>query len=191
MTKLVFLVEEPSMANFLGELLPRLFPNLLFQCVPHKGKAHLEQSIPRKLRAWQEPDVRFVVMRDQNSGDCRAVKARLRGRCEKGRRTDALVRIVCRELEAWYMGDVEALAAAFPDAGKRIRRELRKRRFHNPDDVVQPARALSALIPEFQKRSGARSLGQRLSRQNRSRSYQVFLAGVERLLSEDAPEACA
>ena len=179
------------MANFLDELLPRLFSNLSFQCVPHRGKAHLEQSIPRKLRAWREPGVRFVVMRDQNSGDCHVVKARLRDRCEQGGRTDALVRIVCRELEAWYVGDEEALAAAFPDAQKRIRRELRKRRFDDPDKVVQPAKALSSLIPEFQKRSGARSLGQHLSRQNRSRSYKAFLAGVERLLSEGAPEACA
>ena len=179
------------MANFLDELLPRLFSNLSFQCVPHRGKVHLEQSIPRKLRAWREPGVRFVVMRDQNSGDCHVVKARLRDRCEQGGRTDALVRIVCRELEAWYIGDGEALVAAFPDAAKRIRWGLRKQRFRNPDEVVQPAKALSDLIPQFQKRSGARSLGRHLSRQNRSRSYQVFLAGIEHLLSEGAPEACA
>ena len=179
------------MANFLGELLPRLFPNLLFQCVPHKGKAHLEQSIPRKLRAWREPGVRFVAMRDQDSGDCHAVKARLREKCEQGGRADALVRIVCRELEAWYIGDAEALAVAFPGAAKRMRRKLQKRRFDDPDKVVQPAKALSTLVPQFQKRSSARSLGRHLSRQNRSRSYQVFLAGVQRLLSEGTPEACA
>ena len=191
MTKLVFLVEEPSMAHLLNELLPRLFPSLLFQCVPHEGKSDLEKSIPRKLRAWREPDVRFMVMRDQNSGDCRKVKDKLTERCKQGRRTDALVRVVCRELEAWYIGDEEALTQAFPGTARQIRHELRKSRFRNPDRVVQPAKALSLLIPEFQKRSGARSLGQHLSRQNRSRSYQVFLAGIERLLSENAPEACA
>ena len=191
MTKLVFLVEEASMANLLGELLPRLFPNLSFQCVPHKGKAHLEKSIPRKLRAWQEPGVRFMVMRDQNSGNCRAIKAKLAMLCEQGGRADTFIRVVCRELEAWYIGDADALTQAFPDAAKQIRGELRKNRFRNPDGVVQPAKALSTLIPEFQKRSGARNLGRHLSRQNRSRSYQVFLAGIERLLSENAPEACA
>ena len=191
MTKLVFLVEEPSMAHLLNELLPRLFPSLLFQCVPHEGKSDLEKSIPRKLRAWREPSVRFMVMRDQNSGDCRKVKAKLSERCKQGGRTDSLVRVVCRELEAWYIGDAGALTQAFPDVAKQIQGELRKKRFRNPDDVVRPAEALSALIPEFQKRSGARSLGQHLSRQNRSRSYQVFLAGIERLLSENAPKACA
>ena len=187
----VFLVEELSMVDFLNELLPRLFPDLEFRCVPHEGKTDLEGSLVRVLRSWRTPGVRFVVMRDQNGGDCHAVKDKLNALCAQGQRPDSLVRVVCRELEAWYIGDMEALTAAFPDAGKRIRRELRKRRFHNPDDVVQPARALSALIPQFQKRSSARSLGRHLSRENRSRSYQVFLAGVERLLSEGTPEACA
>ena len=191
MTKLVFLVEELSMADLLNELLPRLFPCLLFQCVPHEGKSDLEKSIPRKLRAWREPGVRFMVMRDQNSSDCRKVKAKLTERCKQGGRTDSLVRVVCRELEAWYIGDAEALTQAFPDTAKQIHGELRKSRFRDPDSVVQPAAALSAFVPEFQKRSGARGLGRHLSRKNRSRSYQVFLAGVDRLLSEGAPEACA
>ena len=191
MTKLVFLVEEPSMADLLNELLPRLFPSLLFQCVPHEGKSDLEKSIPRKLRAWQEPGVRFMVMRDQDSGDCHEVKARLTERCRQGERPDALVRVVCRELEAWYIGDEEALTQAFPDTAKQIRHELRKSRFRYPDRVDQPAKALSGFIPEFQKRSGARSLGRYLSRENHSCSYQIFLAGVESLLSENAPKACA
>ena len=191
MTKLVFLVEEPSMANLLDELLPRLFPNLSFQCVPHRGKADLEKSIPKKLRAWREPGVRFMVMRDQDSGDCRTIKAKLATLCEQSGRADTFIRVVCRELEAWYIGDAEALTQAFPATARQIRRELRKSRFRDPDSVDQPAKALSGFIPKFQKRSGARSLGRHLSRQNRSCSYQVFPAGVERLLSENAPKACA
>ena len=114
MTKLVFLVEESSMADLLDDLLPRLLPALRFQCIPHDGKQELERSIPRKLRAWREPGVRFVVARDQDSGDCRQIKARLAELCRNAGRTDALVRVVCRELEAWYIGDPEALARAFP-----------------------------------------------------------------------------
>ena len=187
----VFLVEELSMADFLNELLPRLFPDLEFRCVPHEGKTDLEGSLVRTLRSWRTPGVRFVVMRDQNGGDCHSVKAKLNDLCAQGRRPDSLVRVVCRELEAWYIGDEGALAAAFPAAANRIGQGLRKRRFRNPDEVTQPAKALSDLIPHFQKQSGARSLGRHLSQQNRSRSYRVFLAGVERLLSEGAPEACA
>ena len=178
---IVFMVEELSMADLLDQLLPRLFPELEFRCVPHEGKSDLERSLVRKLRAWRTPGVRFVVMRDQDSADCREVKSRLRDLCERGGRPDALVRVVCRELEAWYVGDLDALTAVFPDAAGRVRSKRARRRFNNPDDVVQPAKALAELIPTFQKRSAATAIGALLSRENRSRSYQVFLEGVERL----------
>ena len=141
MTKLVFLVEEPSMADLLDGLLPRLFPALRFQCVPHDGKQDLEKSIPRKLRAWREPGVRFVVARDQDSADCRQVKARLADLCRNAGRADVLVRVVCRELEAWYIGDPEALVRAFPEARRRRRmlRELSRARYRNPDTVGRPS----------------------------------------------------
>jgi hypothetical protein len=54
MGRLVFLLEEPSMKLFLEALLPRLFPRLDFLCLQHEGKSDLEQSIPRKLRTWNE-----------------------------------------------------------------------------------------------------------------------------------------
>ena len=65
------------MGNLLEVLLPRLFPGLSFQCVPHEGKQDLEKSIPRKLKAWRVPGVFFCVIRDNDSGDCRALKERL------------------------------------------------------------------------------------------------------------------
>ena len=46
---------------------------MLFQCVPHDGKDDLERSIPRKLRGWREPGVRFVIVRDNDRGDCIAL----------------------------------------------------------------------------------------------------------------------
>ena len=188
MAKLVFLVEEPSMADLLERLLPRFFPGLQFQCLPHEGKQDLARSIPRKLRAWREPGVRFVVMRDQDLADCHEVKTQLVELCQSAGRRDVLVRVVCRELEAWYIGEPVALALAFPRAGERVKRELRKRRFRNPDAVVNPSAAVARLIPEFQKRRGARSIAEFLSRDNRSRSFQVFLEGLERLRGPMQPQ---
>ena len=46
MNRIVFLLEEDSMRTLLEGVLPRLFPGLLFQCVPHEGKQDLEKSIP-------------------------------------------------------------------------------------------------------------------------------------------------
>jgi len=59
--RLVLLLEEESMRVLLDGLLPRLFPGLPFQCVPHRGKSDLERSIPRKLRGWRDRSTSFRV----------------------------------------------------------------------------------------------------------------------------------
>lgn len=170
------------MKVFLEGLLPRLFPDLPFQCVPHEGKQDLERSIPRKLRAWREPGVRFCVIRDNDRANCRALKARLVSLCQEGGRADTLVRIACRELEAWYFGAPDALAEVFGD--ESLRGIAARARYRDADAIDQPAAALAELVPEFQKVSGARRLAGVLSRENRSRSFQVLLAGIDRLSEE-------
>ena len=171
------------MKILLEGLLPRLYPGLPFKCISHEGKSDLEKSIPRKLRAWREPGVRFVIIRDNDGADCRRVKKTLYTLCQEGSRDDSLIRIACQELEAWYLGASEALADAF---GKESLRGLgRKARFRDPDSVVRPAEAIRELVPEFQKVSGARRMAPHLTRDgNRSRSYHALLAGVETLVAE-------
>ncbi len=185
MSRIVFLLEEGSMSDLLEGLLPRLFPELSFLCVPHEGKQDLEKSIPRKLKAWREPGVRFVVVRDQDSADCRQVKAALVRLCQQAGRpdVDVLVRVVCRELEAWYIGEPEALRQAFPETRPGTLRKLSRSRsrYRNPDAVVRPADVIGKLIPEYQKRSGAKRIADLLSRENPSHSFQVFVEGVERV----------
>jgi hypothetical protein len=90
MNRMVFLLEERSMKTLLDGLLPRLMPELPFICIPHEGKQDLEKSIPRKLRAWREPGARFVVVRDNDGGDCHALKQRLVALCN-----DASARCSC------------------------------------------------------------------------------------------------
>lgn len=183
MSRIVFLLEEPSMKVLLDGLLPRIFPEMQFVCVPHSGKSDLEKSIPRKLKAWQEPGVRFVIMRDKDKDDCIVVKERLRRLCVESGKPDALVRIVCEELEAWYIAEPSALAEAFIDI--RLRRIGQRARFRDPDAVRQPSVALNELVPEFQKIAAARRMAQYMSRErNRSRSFQTLLAGIDRLVTQ-------
>jgi hypothetical protein len=186
MSRIVFLLEERSMKVLLDGLLSRIFPDLRFLCVPHEGKQDLEQSIPRKLRAWREPGVRFVVIRDNDGGQCVALKGGLRKLCEQGGRDDTLVRIACQELEAWYLGDPDALAAVF--GNERLRRIGNKARYRDSDAVTRPSDALASLAPAFQKVSGARQMAKHLSRErNRSRSFQIMLEGIERLRADMSP----
>jgi hypothetical protein len=185
--RLVFLVEETSMKILLDGLLPRLFPGwtagVHFLCVPHEGKSSLERSMAVKLRAWKIPGDRFVVVRDNDNADCLALKARLLALCAANNRPDTLVRLVCQELESWYLGDLDALAKAF--AQKKLNGAGLRKRFADPDAWQKPAAELARLLPEFQKIRGARLMAATLRAQgNCSRSFQIFIEGVARIAGE-------
>ena len=180
MNRIVFLLEERSMKVLLDGLMPRIFPDLDFLCVPHEGKQDLEKSIPRKLRAWREPGVRFVVMRDNDGADCKKVKSHLIDLCNEGERKDTLVRIACQELEAWYLGEPDALAEAFHN--EQLRSIGTKAPYRIPDDVTRPSHEIEKLVPEFQKISGARRMAQHLTTSgNNSTSFNVMVNGIRNL----------
>ncbi len=189
--RLVFLLEEPSMKLLLEGLLPRLMPGWVagehFLCVPHEGKSDLDKSIPRKLSAWQYPGDRFVILRDNDGADCESVLTKLQGMCRAAGRPDTLVRLACQELEAWYLGDLEAMAAAF--AQPKANNPAYRKRFADPDAWRKPSVELERLVPSFQKGAGARAMAQHLRepKNNRSYSYGKFVDGVRRLASEMAP----
>lgn len=186
MSRIVFLVEERSMAAFLDIWMKQAFPDVPFKCVPHEGKSDLLKSIPRKLKAWREPGVHFVVIIDNDRCDCEELKARLLKSCRDGGREDALVRIACQELEAWYLGDPDALAAAFGD--QSLLDSLRKPRFRNPDTLSKPSNELARLVPAFQKVSGARAVARYINRErNTSASFMTFVAGIDRIVGRLPP----
>ncbi len=178
---LVLLLEEKSMAAFLEGLLPRVLPEgVQYRLIPHEGKSDLERSIPRKLRGWKAPDTRFVVVRDQDSGDCKEVKAKLRALCTEGQRPDTLVRIACRELEAWFLGEMNAVSAAF--GSPTLARHQGAGKFADPDHLGSPSKELVQLVPSYQKVSGARRIGEHFDPARcGSQSFQVFHSGLLRL----------
>lgn len=182
--RIVFLLEEPSMRVLLDDWLPRLFQGWIdgrhFLCVPHEGKSDLDRSIPRKLAAWRIPGDRFVIVRDNDNADCIDLKTRLQTLCVQGGRPETLIRLVCQELESWYLGDLAALAMAF-EQPKADTPALRKR-FADPDSWQKPSVEVKRLAPSFQKSSGARAMARHLDpTSNSSRSLQVFAAGVQKL----------
>ncbi|MFH1135549.1 MAG: cytoplasmic protein [Pseudomonadota bacterium] len=168
MNQLVFLLEERSMKTLLEGLLPRLMPGLPFICIPHEGKKDLEKSIPRKLRAWRDPGTRFVIVRDNDGGDCHLLKTRLEALAHEAKRADVLVRIACQELEARYFGEPAAMAKAF--GNDRLKEIIHKAQYRDPYAVEKPSRELAKLIPEF-------------------RSFQNTMDGVERLYASCLSDA--
>lgn len=183
MSKIVFMLEEPSMAAVLDVILPKVLPaGVDFLSITHDGKSDLDKSIPRKLRAWQEPGVRFVIVRDKDSEDCQRLKKRLKKLCDAAKRPDTLIRIACHELESWFLGDLTAVGKAF---GKpKLGALAVKQKFRNPDLLPNACEELRSLISEYQKIGGARAIAPCMDLgKNNSHSFNVFLAGVRRIAS--------
>lgn len=185
--RIVFLLEEPSMKTLLECLLPRIFPGLTvgnhFLCIRHEGKDDLRKSIPKKLKVWQGMNDRFVIVQDQDKSDCKQLKKSLLALCSDAGRSDTLVRIVCQELESWYIGDLQALSLEYGTASLR-HKDIQKR-FRDPDSIDKPSLILDKLIPTFQKLSGARRMGVKIRREsNTSKSFAIFISGVEKVATE-------
>ena len=180
MSTLVCLLEEPSAKVLLEGVLPRLVPEgVLVRYLVFEGKQDLERNVTRKLRAWRLPETQFVVLRDQDAGDCKIVKAKLAGLADSSGKP-ALVRVACHELEAWVAGDLNALAMAF--LVPAVAKEANRAKFRDPDSLVRPVEEIRRLLPTYQKIDGARRMGPLLDPDsNNSVSFRAFCSGVRKL----------
>ncbi len=183
MMTLVFLLEEPSAQDALEGILPRIAPEAVqVEYLVFEGKQDLEKRMVRRMRNWLKPDTVFVVLRDQDSGDCAVIKQNLVAKCREAGKDNALVRIACRELESWFIGDWEAVGAAFEQP--KLKSLSAKAAYRNPDIIGKSVSELRKYIPAYQKRDGARRIGPHLDMgRNRSRSFQVFVQGIQRVIA--------
>lgn len=186
MRTLVALLEEPSAAVFLkivaASLLP---PDWDLKCISFEGKQDLEKNLERKLRGWLTPNSSFLIMRDRDSEDCRAVKKRLVEICCRAGCPRAVVRIACGELESFYLGDLEAVSKALECRVPSARRA----KFRNPDLLNNAADELSRLTHGvYQKVSGSRRIAPllKMDGSNRSHSFNVLIEGIRRIVTRDA-----
>lgn len=183
MKTIVFFLEEPSAREMLESVLPRILPTgtSVFYAV-FQGKQDLEKNLIKRLRGWRLPDSVFVVMRDQDSGDCFAIKRRLVELCAQAGRGDALIRIACRELESFYLGDLEAVEKGLGLGG--IASLENNRKYRNPDGLYKPSIEMHRLTSGiYQKVSGSRAIAPFLSLEaNRSNSFKTLLSGIRRLI---------
>ena len=181
MIQLVIFLEEPSAKAMLDGLLPKILPdNVYHQCVPFEGKQDLEKRLPIRLRAWQKPNTKFIVMRDQDNGNCLLIKQNLMQKCANAGKPETLVRIACRELESFYLGDLKAVSKAL-GIGK-LDRQQEKSKYRDPDRIQNPSAELKRLVPQYQKIAGSRAIGPLLDLENnKSKSFNMLLGGIYRL----------
>jgi uncharacterized protein YktA (UPF0223 family) len=168
------------MKETLENILPLIVPkDIPFLCIPHEGKADLQKSIPRKLLQWREPDVQFIIVHDQDSSACRELKKELISLVPDEKWKDTLIRIVCTELESWFLGDLQAVEKAF---SINLKNQKNKALFRDPDNIQNAKRELKKLAPKYQQVSGSQSISKYMDvTNNKSCSFNIFVAGVKRL----------
>lgn len=185
MTALVVFVEEASARIVVEALLQRLLPDGSCIVVPHDGKGDLVKSYPRKIGAWEYPkSVPFIVLHDNDGGDCAILKKRLTHLVPPRKKSRTRIRIVMQSLEAWYLGDFEALAAAGlikPEKAKQLNGNAK---FRNPDRVTNAKEEFFRLHDESGQMAVARLIAPHLNfDRNRSHSFKIFVQTVRDLTS--------
>ena len=181
---IVILTEESSMQACLEIVIPQLWPDFVlgvdWMVLSFQGKSDLEKSIPIKMRGWNYGNQHFVILRDSNGGDCVACKQKLleiAAPCGK----PFSVRIVCRELESWLLGDLAAIKQAYPKAAI----PKNKAKFRKPDELGNASQELDRLIQARAKTGRVRKIAKHLDfGGNESVSFQVFIRTLQRLIVE-------
>ena len=201
---LEFLLEEPSAEAFLSGLLPRFLPRTVtWRFIVFQGKMDLVAKLPNRLKAyrqWLPHDHRLVVLVDEDRQDCRALKQRLEQSAAEARlltKSAARVgesfvvvnRIVVEELEAWYFGDVPAIANEFSGISPNLGNQAK---FRDPDAVAGGTREAFERVLQgaghypagLSKIDAARRMGLAMTpSQNCSRSFRQFFGALSALIS--------
>lgn len=182
---LVVFLEEPSAKRMLDVIIPKLLPEgMSFKCIPFEGKSDLEKQVSSKMRGWKKPNSVFLVMRDQDAGDCKVVKKRLLDLCAASfcNENQYLVRIACHELESFYLGDLDAVRSA----GFKVTLTKKfKNGYKEPDLIASPAEELSKITSgEYQKIAGSAAIAPylKLDGTNASKSFNVLVDGIRKLV---------
>ena len=181
--------EEVSFEKFARHLFSRLIPDVDVRIYPHQGKQDLERALRTTLPVISKRQgARILVTRDQDSDNCRTLKKKLlelfSGQCF----CTYKIRIVCRELECWMLGDMEAIAKAYP----RFKPEQFKYKadFRNVDIIADAPDRLLRMIPELKlnrslpKITFASNVAPHMNTDaNTSVSFKHFVTAVRQLTS--------
>jgi hypothetical protein len=194
-----FLVEDLSTQEALLRILLKMLPlGTEYEIRAFRGKQDLLSKLPSRLKgyySWIPEDWKIVVLVDRDNEDCQSLKQKLEQfALDAGFRTkttkadeesfQVLNRIMIEELEAWFFGDIKAVADAYPG----ISISLAQRASYRDPDAIQGG-TWEALERELQRvghfRGGldkvkaAREIAQFMEPSvNRSPSFQAFYQGL-------------
>lgn len=199
MVHLELLVEEESAKDALDLIVPTI-TGLTPLIRALQGKDNLLRQLPSRLRGYANMPAAYpfalMVLVDRDHDDCHDLKAQIEAVAHAAGlmtktaggagRFQMVTRIVVEELEAWYLGDFEAIHAAYPKIAPSLATSAK---YRDPDAVMGGAyEALHHLLTTHGYRvQGKRELARTIAphmqpSRNRSHSFQVFVAGLRALL---------
>ncbi len=146
--QLEILVEEESAEAALHILVPKLLrASVDYDIRLFQGKPDLLNKLPERLRGYARrvprEDLRILVLIDEDRQSCTALKSKMEqmasdaGLVSKtaaaaGQPFRVVNRIAIEELEAWFFGDVPALAKAYPGVPLTLANQAR---YRDPDHI--------------------------------------------------------
>jgi hypothetical protein len=192
-----FFLEELSAKAMLETLISTFFcdSNIRFDYYIFEGKQDLDKNIANKIKGWRTPDTTFIIIRDQDSGDCRNIKTALLEKCSNYGRSNVIVRIACHELESFYLGDLAAVERglnkllAENNSGKlpKLARLQSKAKFRDPDSIICPSKELMCLTKNrYEKVNGSRYIAEHFDPQNnKSRSFNALYSKLAEICNRE------
>jgi hypothetical protein len=189
MKTLHIFTEEVSAKNVFEALLPKIIPDdVFFRIYPHQGKRDLEIALQKSLPTLSKiPNSVILITRDQDCSDCKEVKNRIQELIRNDCHCEHVIRIACKELEAWFLGDLLAVNQAYP----RFKPDQyqNKAEFRNVDRITNPNKYLLKIIPEYSNRSTLPKLAvsEAISpfldlTRNRSSSFNNTISAIKRIV---------
>ncbi len=188
MMNLVCFTEERSAKEMLQIIIPKILPANynLHHIIAFDGKQDLEKQIKLKLKNWQLPNTKFLIIRDQDSGDCITIKKELLEKVEfSGKQDVSLVRIACRELESFYLGDLLAIETGLNI--KKLSKQQNKEKYRTPDTLPNAKKELQRIAKNYCQISGSRAISHhlKLNGSNKSTSFNFLISGIQKLCSTE------
>ena len=198
------LVEERSMYVALQSLIPKIAGDISLNFHVFDGKHNLLRRLESRmlgyaamLKSWT--DAAIVVVVDEDRKDCFGLKGELEKAAHtaglgtlttpKRGKSHVLNRIAVEELEAWFFGDINAIVSAYPGVSPNLGQKekyrdsdaIRGGTWENLEKILQRAGHHKGGL---EKVRAAREISQHMNLQmNRSRSFQVFYAGLLEIIS--------
>ncbi len=181
--------EEASMKAVLDVIIPKIVQDVPYRIFIHQGKQDLEKALKTAVPSVSKmPGARILIIRDQDSGDCEEIKRSLIDIVGENCACPVLFRIVCRELECWFLGDPDAIEQAFPRF--KARQHKNKKLFRNVDSIPNAPQILLKMIPDYKDRTYLPKMetAKRIALMmhidsNKSLSFRHVLTGIQKLIS--------